>query len=268
VQCARAGLRLVVLTSIESADDVQARHSWLATLGARVLAVEADQQELRRASASALPEAGVFEASPGDGWWSAGLDEVVSEIDTTGHGDALLAVPGLTGRESDALLAVAQRRAGSVPLPLDGVHAAAADRVIAVVGALGVPTSATSGSGASGGVRGPAGGVITVSVSLREVEAAQRLLAREEGLLVSRGGAVGFAALVRAMREDRAKRPRERRLRGVGSIVVIVTGDPPVLGGSLPSASNPAPDRTYSLADLATDLPRLLVAPPGRIHYS
>jgi threonine synthase len=68
--------------------------------------------------------------------------------------------------------------------------------------------------------------VPSLAVSPREADAARALLAREEGLLVSQAGATGLAALIRAVREDRTRRPREQRLARRPEAVVVLAGSP------------------------------------------
>ena len=267
IRCARAGLRLVVLeaTAAEGAAPAQPEErGWRSALGVRTVSVEADVQALRAAAPSVADGAGLRLVAPGDPLLHAGLATIVQEVDSDGGADLLLVVPGLTGDEARWLAAAARRPSAAVPLPLDDVPAAATTRPWAIVATLGstVPDEA---EGDDGGSVGPdAAPVLAIAVSVREADAARRLLAREEGLLVSRRGGAGLAGLVRALRADRARRPRERRLRGVTSAVVVVTGDPLRAGDAPPPEPDAVPSRPVSLASLAADLDRLLVAPPGR----
>src|SRR5205823_8655180 len=61
----------------------------------------------------------------------------------------------------------------------------------------------------------------TVTVTVREADAARRLLAREEGIVASRRGVAGLAALIRARREG--------RLAKIRSAVVLLANE---IGGA------------------------------------
>jgi cysteine synthase len=272
VQCVRAGLRLVILepavsdgaATVPSLYDAASPsdRGWLTALGARVIAVEADLRSVQDAAPSVTSQAGLRLVAPSEPLLGAGLREVVREIDAAGHGRDLLVVSALTGQEPRWLVGVTEHRSGAVPL--DGFAPPDCSRPVAIVGVLGSPSMLTSDARGGDAVDRQEGTIHSVGVTTRETEAAQRLLAGEEGLLVSHRGGAGFAALARALREDRARRPRERRLRGVSTAVVVVTGEPLRAGVSPPVASDAVLSRPVSLAALSTDLSRLLVKPPGR----
>jgi hypothetical protein len=94
-----------------------------------------------------------------------------------------------------------------------------------------------------------------VSVTMREVDAARRLLAREEGVIASRRGAAGLAALIRARRTGRLPKLR--------SAVVLVANE---LGGTadgVPLALEETLDgRPVTLEDVCDDLRRATLLPP------
>jgi threonine dehydratase len=237
-RCARAGLRFVILEPAEAGGAAAAEPGWLAALGTRTVAVEADGSALSVAAAGAAEAAGLRLVSPADPLLEAGLASVIQEVEQAGYADALLALPSVDGGEHRWLAATALMRPR-----------------LAVVGSL------TEVAGTSAAPDESL--VLAVDVSPREADAARRLLAREDSLLVSRCGATGLAGLLRALREDRARRPRERRLRGVTSAVVVLTGDPLPAGGPPPEA-DAVSRRPVSLAALASSLARALVEPPGR----
>ena len=260
VQCARAGLRMVVLMPFASGcvpiahPGVGAGALWLDALGVQFVAVDAAEPDVHLTAPASFRQAGLLPVPPDAPMLGAGLLEVLGEVDSAGNHDSLLAVPALTGHEAPWLRTAADARAGTMPLPLDGVAASSQSRAFAILGTL----------GGVGNESAPGDPVMTMAVSEREADAARRLLAREEGILASRQGAVAFAAFVRALREDRAKRPRERRLREVKSVVAIVTGDAPGSGDAPQSAADRVPGRVVRLDDLAGGLTRVLAAPPGR----
>jgi threonine synthase len=261
VQCARTGLRLMVL---EDAQDVQQR-GWLAMLGARVVTVEARLGEVWRAAPEIAARSGLYLMDVSSPVAESGLRQLVHEIEVAGHGADLLVVTALTGDEQVALMSLADRRDLATPLPLDGFGEAgqSAGPPFGVVGSLAIGEGGNGGSAEATTVP-PDASVLAVEVSARQAEAARCLLAREEGLLTSRQGAVGLAALVRSLREDRAQRPRERRLPRDVRIVVVLTGDPLGTGGEPPRAADAVSGRPVSLAALVADPCRLLVDPPGR----
>jgi cysteine synthase len=274
VQCARAGLRLVILEAADSAGAAarpglhqvvhRSDRAWLTALGARIIAVEADLASLQDAAPSVIRDAGLRLMTPSEPLLSAGLVEVVREVEMAGCGEDLLVVPALAGREHRWLVAAAERRSRAVLLLLDGLAPPESSSPVAIVGAFGLPSVVVSAARERDVVDAQNETVLTVNVTSREAESAQRLLASEEGLLVSRRGGAGLAALVRAMREDRARRPRERRLRQVKAAVIVVTGDPSRAGDGPPLVSDTVLGRPVSLAALSANLSRLLVEPPGR----
>ena len=154
---------------LEPADDVSSVKSeargWLSALGVRAVTIEADTHAVRAAAPGLAEGAGLRLVAPDDPLLDLGLATLVQEVEHAGHADALLAVPGLTGREARWL-------ARSIrPFP-------------AVIGSLEPPAMCAADHDASL--------VLSIAVSVREADAARRLLAREEGLLVSRTGASGW----------------------------------------------------------------------------
>jgi hypothetical protein len=230
VQCARAGLRLVLLGSRHRADQPTCRatqhirspatDSWLAALGARQITVDADWMELAATVSQIAGAAGLELVEMEGSVTSAGLEAAANEVIGAGFAASLLVVP------------------------------------------------AFASAGPAGHLLAPVLGVLTVveldvAVTAREADAARVLLAREEGLLASVAGAAALAALVRTVREDRARRPRERRFPRDLTAVVVLTGEPPGAGGSPPPPADAVPGRAVSLAELMADPGRLLVEPPG-----
>lgn len=265
IRCARAGVRFVVLETADGAAQGQSdERGWLSALGVRTLAVEADVKALREAAVPAAEGAGLHPVAADDPLLHAGLSMLAHEVERAGYAESLLAVPGLTGGEALCLTSIARGRSAAVPLPLDDLPTASATHPFAVVGTLESRAPADSVGDGARIAQGDESLVLSLTVSAREADAARRLLAREEGLVVSRAGGAGLAGLVRALREDRARRPRERRMRGVTSAVVVVTGEPLRAGDAPPPEPDAVPSRPVSLASLVTDLARLLVEPPGR----
>jgi hypothetical protein len=274
VRCARVGLRLVVLVpgggarSTPGRTDRTADQGWLSVLGAQLLTVDASPDQLSEAAPPILADAGLRPVGPDDPLLEAGLATLVDELAQAGLGDDLLALPELTGSEPGWLEAAAARLPALRPLPIDGLGVEPTPRPFAVVGR---PDAARAGrpdalvgpavAAADEGLRT----VLRAPVSPREADAARRLLAREEGLLASRRGVAGLAALIRLLREDRGRRPRERRLSGVTSAVVVLTGEPDGVGGAPPVAPDDVAAGPVSLEAVRADLGRLLVEPPGPV---
>jgi threonine synthase len=267
VQCARAGLRLVVLRSgglgqgdgdrADAPGASTAAAGWLAALGARHVAVQAGPDELVATAGQIAAGAGLRLVGRGEMQIGEGLEAVIAEIEGAGLGGAVLAASTLTGAEPAFLAAIAGRHTAAVPLPLDDLVGPATGRPTcpsAVVGDL-QPMAATGTESSTS--------VLSVAVTGREADAARVLLAREEGLIVSMAGAAALAALVRAVRDDRARRPRERRFPRQPAAVVVLTGDPPGVAANPPRAADAIPGRAVTLAELVADPLRLLVEPPG-----
>jgi cysteine synthase len=261
VQCARLGLRLVVLVPGEDevTRPVVSRSSevrWIRALGATIVSVEAGEQRLHHMAPELLKQAELRPASPADPCFADGLNDLIAEIEEAGHAGSLLAMPELTGHERRWLAAAASERLVALPLPLDVAGPGRPVRPFAVVGVL-------DGSGPVA-LDPDDDRVVRVAVPRRDAEAARRLLAREEGLLVSVRSAAGFAGLVRALREDRGRRLRERHFRDLAAAVVVLTDDfVREAGGPAPSA-DAVPERPVPLTALTDSLARLLVRPPGR----
>jgi hypothetical protein len=238
VQCARAGLTLVVLyasppgapmpdaaphASVLDAPTSAAATSngWLAALGARENAVAASPGHLGQAASAIARRAGLWPAGADDPPARAGLEAVVAEVLVAIGTADILAVPGLTGHEEACLAAIFSCPAS-------------------IVGRL-------------GGVGG---------VSVREADAARVLLAREEGLIASQAGAAALAALIRAVRDDRARRPREQRFPRRPTATVVLTGDPPGAGSGPARASDAIERRSVSLGELERAPVRWLLESP------
>jgi threonine synthase len=256
-QCARTGLRLVVLSPSRGPAVTRSADGWLSALGACHLVVDGEPTELCAVAPVIAERASLMLVDGGAAGRGTGLQAVTSEVNAAGRAGAVLAVPALSGREPAALAALAERRPSAIPLPFDGLASASTERAhgsFGIVGYLG--GLAGSWAASPDGTGAPGQGVISVTVTAREVDAARRLLAREEGLLVSRTGAAALAALVRAVREDRRRGPREQRLPRDLSAVVVVTGDPPGGDGPAPSA-DAAPARIVSLATLVAEAGRI-----------
>lgn len=273
VQCARAGLRLLILRSgirdrerascIAPPGNAAPADGWLAALGARVVTVAADPTELAVAAHGISAGAGLCLVDRASQHHGSGLAAVATEIAEAGLGTSLLAVPALTSDEPTALVTLAERASPAVPLPLDGLDdvTGGSSRPFAAVGCLLRPGQGTLAPLPEGTASCPH--VLAVPITPREADAARVLLAREEGLIASLAGAAALAALVRAVREDRARRPRERRFPRDVAAVVVLTGEPLGSGGSPPVAADVVTGRAVSLAELAADPRRLLVEPPG-----
>lgn len=214
IQCARAGLHLLILRCT-NADD-----GWLATLGARQVVVDAAPVELASAASEIAAGAGLRLVEPASSGPTAGLEAVAREVAAAGHAASLLAAPALASTEPAAHL---------------------------LTPVLGVLTLLD----------------LDVAITAREAAAARLLLAREEGLIASPTGAAALAVLVRAVREDRARRPRERRFPRDPSAVVVLTGEPPGTACDPPAAADAISGRAVALAELMADPRRLLVQPPG-----
>jgi threonine synthase len=257
VQCARAGLRLVTLRPTGGEDvAVPGLDGWLAALGVRQIAVEESSAALRQAAPTIADRAGLWLVTSDACTVSAGLAAVADEIAATGHGESLLAVPALTRCEPVTLAALAGRRTHAVPLPLEAPATGKAARLPPPFGVVGhfLPAVDLATDDRTA--------VVSIAVTVREADAARALLAREEGLIASRLGAAGLAAVIRAVRDDRARRPREQRLPRRPAAVVVVTGDPFGSGDGPPRASDTVPSRTVLLAELLAAPGRLLVEPP------
>lgn len=283
IECARAGLRLIVLLSLQDdartggASELDAdRLAWIQALGGQVVAVAASASELSAAAPAVLDGAGCRFVGPTDPLRHAGLRALVEQIDAEGRGSDLLCLPSLDGQEAAWLAAEPGR--GPHTLPLDGLAVTEPGQPSAVVGALvgrARPRSAEMAKTVQAqaepiapirpdvGPQDASGAVLAIPVTPRECDAARRLLAREEGIVASRLGTAGLAGLLHVLRDDRGRRLRERRFRRAPSVVVVVTADPLWAGGAAPRAADEVPRAAISLDTLAADPSRLLVRPPG-----
>jgi hypothetical protein len=243
--------------------------AWLVALGARVVLVEASSDDLLLAGSAISADTGLRLGDPSHPLLRTGLEAVIRELGATGHADSLLAVPALIGCESAWLRSFAAERRSEAARPsLGGVGSAGSEDIFGVVGDLVGAAASRSNLAFQGGCVAATGAiddpVPVIAVTRRDAEAAQRLLAREEGLLTSRRGAAGLAALVRLLRDDRSRRPRERRLPQAASAVTVLTSDWPGIGDGPPLALDDIPIRPVSLAALVAYPRRVLVEPPGR----
>ena len=246
-QCARVGRQLVVLVPANTEVAV----ARLEAFGARIIVVDASLATLQTAAPSILSQIGGRVVDKDDPEIRAGFCELLGELSIESHDDALVALPDLVGREAEWLAETPQDGLIAVPLPLDGLGFADDRRVHRVVGSLSA-------------LAGPLAGVVGVirrPVTRREATAAQRLLAREEGIVASITGAVGLAALIRVVQDDRRVPVRERRIpRGVSGVAVI-TRDLEAAGSLMPADA--LLRRAVSLLEVQTGLARLLVTPGG-----
>jgi threonine dehydratase len=274
VQCARAGLRLVVLAPACSAEgepqtgtvtpDPRDDRRWLSTLGALQIDVAAAPADLLRSAPRIADQSGLRLVQPAADSLAAGLAAISAEIAAAGVGTALLAVPDVSGSERGVLAGIVGERTRALPLPLDDPAGADSGRpapLLGVVGELaGVERAARLPEDTA---NAESSAVLSLAVSPREADAARALLAREEGLLVSQAGATGLAALIRAVREDRARRPREQRLARRPEAVVVLAGSPMRGGADAARASGANEHPIVALADLEAAPARWLVRPPS-----
>ncbi len=269
-QCARNGLRLVVLEpfAVDCAPGTIVSTPigrWLSALGARLIAVEASTAQVEDA-VRVLASSDAFRVvDRSDASLRAGLADVLFEIDEAGQDEDVVALTALTGHEALWLADTAGRRPTPQPPLLESENAPPSVGPFGLVGyAEGQRTEVEPSPEPHPDPQFDAGdgrrplSVLARMVSHREVEAARRLLAREEGLLVSAHGAAGLAALSRAV--------HERLLPRSTSAVVILTGEPSGLDSGPALAADSLPTRPVSLAELQVGLARLLVerpSPPG-----
>ncbi|MGE3267692.1 MAG: pyridoxal-phosphate dependent enzyme [Chloroflexota bacterium] len=248
--CARAALPLVLLLprGDRLGDGATGCHTGhLDALGVRVVSVQATRAQLDLAAPGIASAAGLRLVSRTMLPLATGLLEVVQEIAGAGQPGQVLAMPLLAGDEARWLAATSTRKA-AVPLPLDLPDNADPDPLL---GVLGVAAHQAPGMASSPGV-------LCQVVTTREGAAARRLLAEEEGILTSAGGALGLAALIRARQADLQLRPRARQLPMPLDAVVIVTGGPYEDCQPSPASADllPAP---VSLADVQGSLRRALM---------
>jgi len=278
--CVRTNRPLSVLVP---ADDVSATNAvllgWLDTLGVPSRHVAGSASEVRQAVdaarlgaawqvveagdlASAVDLSPAFEGAPAVSTPAHDAEPPVSvlaaAVDACRKAGSLLVVsgrsPGLAANIASLLHA---DRSETLALPCEDIATSDCRPVLAVAG---VPSAClTDHDGASRSddlscdvaERAGCSGVLTVSVTRREARAMQRLLAREEGLVTSVHGAMAGAALFRALMADRALRPRERRLRAVSSVLVLVPGPFPVSAAGPPLAEGTMRHANLTLAELA-----------------
>jgi hypothetical protein len=296
--CARHGLRLVVLlprgdgvTAGEAPTPDTGSLGWLAALGAQVISVAATTADVQRAAPMLLTgsrlrlldaavsstAAQAHQRTDHTPRLAGGADtddpdpttaELSAAFVAASAAGELLALGSADADLSATLesLAAAQRTE-TLALPFADNGAGSADAAVALLGAPAADWKDQAHSGApmvrvhAAAAGGPSR-ILTVPVSHRDAVAMQRLLAREEGLIVSDVGAMGAAGLVRALFEDRARRPRERRLRTVRAVRLLLPSERDAWSVSPPLTEDAVPGPLVALPDLVSSLRRWLVEPP------
>ena len=287
--CARAGQNLLVLQPDDGTSPAADVFGWLAALGAQVLYVSATNAELAQAAPDVLAGSGYVVFGPPCGpaampdpspqaatvdpdWWPA-VETLSAAFDVAEAVGELLVVSGGRQTRADLALMIAAGRSETLALPFDDVATGAGTRAVALIGeaAAGWHAAGDDSRDGPGGaqlagerasVAPERGDVLRVAVTRREASATQRLLAREMGLLVSERGAIGCAALIRALFEDRSRRPRERRLRAGTSALVLLPGPLYASVAGPPLAEDAVPAAPVPLADFVASPARCLVLPP------
>lgn len=250
---ARAGTTLVVLMPAGAERTVAT--SWVKAIGARLLPVDVTAEELQAVAPGIATDAGM------------------RLIDATGPGVVTLNRESAIRERGHAYVLAGPRHLLSVPAPkpialplLSAEPTARRSRRqrLPISTILGVE-AAEIGDAALGLEQVPEpspDGLLTVPVTPREAEAARRLLAREEGLLVSRRGALGLAASVIAVtRGDPIRRlPRTSRvILRLGDEAEALSQGPPLAADEAVTVS------PMSLDALQDSLRRaLLMAPDSR----
>jgi hypothetical protein len=233
LHAARTGLSLHLL--VPAGDAQTSDLAWAAALGARIWRVACTNGAL----GDALPE-----LADANGWRYVGVDDarlragVRSARDEIrqqegGQLPELVAVSGLLGSEGDWLATLAGEPSSSTILQGTFVRSGSATAAVSDRERL-VLTTAT----------------------LREVDAARRLLAREEGLIASRRGVAGLVALFQSR--------RDRRFSRLKSAVVLLANE----FGGWADGPPTAIDETLigeplTLDALRADLRGALLRPPG-----
>ena len=209
LQAARQGLLTLLFLPADApgTPDVQ----WAVACGARLVRVAGDEATLRATLAERAPAADLEYVDPNDPRLGAALDGAFAEVERELAGAPLdvLAVPILLGSESGWLADGETRWAGLVVAgslaphrAIAGPHPPSPSLPQAGEGGDTSPSPSQWGGGRGvGSARGLGGGGYSISVSIRQADAARRLLAREEGLLASRRGVAGLAALMRVRRD-------------------------------------------------------------------
>jgi hypothetical protein len=233
---------------------------WLRTFGARVVVADVQRPELEAEASEIAARAGlslVLSAELAAQFEASAPPCDVARARPLLDANTLYVIPA--GRDVPldrqlAELGLPSRPATLVLPGLDDTGSGPDVTIETIVGSLTPVAAATSGDPS----------LLHVVVTAREADAARALLAQEEGCLVSRDGATGLAALLVVLREDRQRRPRERRLAKDRPILVTLRSDTRVDPGEPPRSADRVIDRVVSLADLAETLRALLVEPPGR----
>jgi threonine synthase len=249
LQAARAGLPLLLFVS--EYDALLPDTAWAVALGARPIFLAAD----RSVVCAALPElaagAGLRAATSADPLLRAGLLDAAREAGeqagVTSPFD-VLGVPALLGREGDWLAQEATAIAAPAEQPERTRRRARRQQTgIVVAGEYGSMAAVDAFDGPQ---------PWRVAISTREADAARRLLAREEGLLASRRGVCGLAAIMRAARAKALP-------AGASALVLLADevggrGDGPPVAVDESLACEP-----LALGEVAGQLRHLLLMPPG-----
>ncbi|MCC6177081.1 MAG: pyridoxal-phosphate dependent enzyme [Chloroflexi bacterium] len=207
----------------------------LATLGAQVVRVDTTQGALQRAAPALARRHGLQVLDADDPFVRAGLWTLPFEIaDDAEPRPDLVILPRLAGNEADWC-----RRGFEIWSALAG---GPSPRVVAAL--VGERTHLPAELAACD----------EVSVLPREVGAARRLLARQEGLLASTSGAAGVAALARMA---------HAKVLPLGARVVVVLAAEYGADVCQPPAAEEQPALTpISLTALRRDADRVLMTPP------
>ena len=173
LQAARAGLPLMVLIPADAPTTPDLH--WSVALGARLTRVATDEPTLRAALSEIAAAAGFTAVDRNDVRLREGVVAVAGQARAQADGAPLeaIVVASLLGPEGVWL------EQATVISGIASGHLLGDD----------APTASDADRHA------------VVTVTLREADAARRLLAREEGIIASRRGVAGLAALIRARRQ-------------------------------------------------------------------
>lgn len=250
LQAARADLPVILF--LPEDDALPPDTTWAIALGARPVRVACDGDTLRAMLPDVAAGAGLRYVDRADADVQEGLRDVMAEIAAQAGGSPVdvLAIGTLLGQEGNWLASWTPTGTASELVPLRARKRQRRQQTgIVMQGQCVGP-----GAAASTTFDGPQPWAAVVTT--READAARRLLAREEGLLASRRGVAGLAALMRA--------GREKVLPPGGSAVVILAqeiggaGDGPPLAVDETPLSEPVP-----LEQLGALLRHGILARPG-----
>jgi threonine synthase len=206
--------------------------AWAAALGARMWPVAADGATLQATMSELAAAHGWRYVSTDDACLRQGVHGALVEIVMQQDGalPEIIAVAPLLGPEAEWLTAMTDRTA-----IVKGMYPAG-DRT--------APPEADEAR------------LVTAALTARDLDAARRLLAREEGLIASRRGVAGLAALMRTR--------RDRRLSKRSSAVVLLANEVGGLTDGPPIALDEALEcQPLTLDALRADLRGALLRPPG-----